>query len=180
MIHRYITPKTILQIILAVKWLVRNYSMSPNQQQQCLPAFLSDSYLLNGTIWRCAQIAGSATKHTLTQLCKGVLACVGAVYEEVVTRLIKGRMIDGRSGHCVFRTTAAPLPVEAVLGPCREHAVGSVIRLELVGQVGVLGAVVADFVGQIAAIVRQIAELIHADAHLQRAWISGGNSLSSI
>ena len=39
-----VLPKTLLQIILAVKWLVQHSSTSPNQQRRPLPSLLYLSF----------------------------------------------------------------------------------------------------------------------------------------
>ncbi len=81
-------------------------------------------------------------------------------------RLVKSGVIRGRPRQRVFRSAAAALPVEAVLRPRDEHAQRPLLRLEVVGEEGVLGAVLPDLVREVAAVVRQVAQLTHLDANL--------------
>jgi hypothetical protein len=106
------------------------------------------------------------TAHGLTQLGKGVLAGVGAVNVQVVTRLVECSVVHRRPRHRVLRGSAAALPVEAVLRARGEEAQRPLLRLEVAGKVGMLAAVLANLVGQVAAVVRQVAQLLHFDADL--------------
>ncbi len=85
-----------------------------------------------------------------------------------MARLVKSGVIRGRPRQRVLGGAAAALPMEAVLAPRDEHAQRPLLRLEVVGEEGVLGAVLSDLVREVAAVVRQVAQLARLDAHLYK------------